>query len=239
MAWWHDLFSAAGWEAVQLAWEDADDDDMVTVSVERALALPEAAYVLDVPCGTGRIARRLRAHGHRVIGVDTSETFLAVARDEGVPVVRADMRTRVVRSASADAVVCLWGSFGYFDDEGNAAQARAAADALVSGGRFLVDVPVADTILDVFEERSTWDIGGVRVEENRRYDSVNKRIEETWTFLRDGTRESRTSSVRLFAVAELIELLSGVGFTSFQALDGELRPFEPGAQRLWLVAAVP
>lgn len=40
-----------------------------------------SADVLDAGCGTGFCARLLAADGHRVIGVDTSEGMLAVARE--------------------------------------------------------------------------------------------------------------------------------------------------------------
>jgi hypothetical protein len=45
--------------------------------------------------------------------------------------------------------------------------------------------------------------------------------------------------VRLYSVAELTDLLATVGFASFQALDDDLEPFAPGADRLWLLAATP
>lgn len=38
------------------------------------------AKVVDVPIGTGRMARRIRAHGCRVVGADASADMLAVAR---------------------------------------------------------------------------------------------------------------------------------------------------------------
>ncbi|MDN5856970.1 MAG: class I SAM-dependent methyltransferase [Pseudonocardia sp.] len=39
------------------------------------------ADVLDAGCGTGSCARLLAADGHRVVGVDTAEEMLGVARD--------------------------------------------------------------------------------------------------------------------------------------------------------------
>ena len=49
----------------------------------------------------------------------------------------------------------------------------------------------------------------------------------------------RTTSVRLYSVAELTDLLADVGFVSFQVMHDDLGPFAPGAGRLWLVAAMP
>jgi len=94
-------------------------------------------------------------------------------------------------------------------------------------------------VLPAFEPESSWEVGGVSVREARAYDEDTRRIETTWTFTRDGERESRTTSVRLYTVVELMELLSDVGFTTFQALDSDLQPFQAGAERLRLVAATP
>jgi len=46
----------------------------------------------------------------------------------------------------------------------------------------------------------------------------------------------RRSSVRAHTLHELTELLLGVGFDAFTALDDGLEPFELGADRLWLIA---
>ena len=127
MEWWREMFAIPMWQRVQLSWEEADNADTDADQVVRALGLTTPSRVLDVPCGTGRIARRLRTMGHAVVGIDATVPFLAVAREVGVPVIRADMRTRVVREGSFDAAFCLWGSFGYFDEDGNRAQAQALA----------------------------------------------------------------------------------------------------------------
>src|SRR5207302_4423791 len=52
-------------------------------------AVAPGADILDLGCGTGRIAGPLVALGHRVVGVDTSEGMLERARAVGVETVRA------------------------------------------------------------------------------------------------------------------------------------------------------
>jgi SAM-dependent methyltransferase len=233
------MFETPAWQSIQLAWEEADAANDVAARVDRALGLAPGARVMDVPCGTGRIATRLADRGFAVVGVDAIETFLAVARDGEVPVIRGDMRTTVVQPGSFDAAICLWGSFGYFDDAGNLAQAAAVADALAPGGRFLVDTIVADSVLERFQPTASWTVGGVEVDEVRVYREDTRRIETTWTFARGDEPEVRTTSVRLYSVAELTDLLAKVGFASFQALDDDLEAFAPGADRLWLLATTP
>jgi SAM-dependent methyltransferase len=238
MEWWRDMFTSPAWQAVQLAWEQADDADEDVHHVWHALGLSPGARVLDVPCGTGRIATRARERGCSVVGVDATDAFLRSAHHAGVPVIRGDMRTQVVRPGSFDAVLCWWGSFGYFDEDGNRAQATAAAAALIPGGRFLIDTPVADSILTAFEPESSWSVADTLVHESRAYDEATRRIETTWTFTRADEASSQTTSMRIYTVVELMELLSDVGFASFQAFDQDLRPFQAGANRLRLVATM-
>jgi SAM-dependent methyltransferase len=238
MEWWREMFSSSMWQRLQLSWEDADDADEDATRVEHALQLAPGSKVLDVPCGTGRIARRLLAGGHRVVGIDATARFLEETARASVPVIRADMRTTVVKPRTFDATVCLWGSFGYFDEAGNRAQARALADALAPGGRCLVDTIVADTLLPRFDPHAEWDLGDSHVDEERRYDETTKRIETTWTFTHGDERAQVVTSVRLYSIAELTDLLAEVGFASFHVLDGKLEPFGTSSMRLWLVASV-
>src|SRR5262249_48336245 len=88
--WWREMFTTPLWQDLQLSWEDADDADDDASLVERALALEPGERVLDAPCGTGRIAKRLRARGYPVVGLDATERFIREARHADLPVVRAD-----------------------------------------------------------------------------------------------------------------------------------------------------
>ncbi|HEX3299231.1 MAG TPA: class I SAM-dependent methyltransferase [Actinomycetota bacterium] len=236
MDWWGDMFSSPLWQRVQLSWEEADDANVDADQVVRALGLVEPSRLLDTPCGTGRISKRLRAMGHDVVGIDASDRFLDVARRAEVPVIRADVRTSVVQPATFDAAFCLWGSFGYFDDDGNRTQVRALVDALVPGGRVLLDTLVADTLLPRFVPEAAWSVGDVDVTEVRRYDGDDKRIETMWTFARGAEQATQITSVRIYSVAELTDLFAACGCTTFQAYDGDLEPFGASSDRLWLVA---
>ena len=47
---------------------------------------PPGARVLDAGCGTGRVAVRLAELGYRVVGVDSDEEMLSIARESGAEV---------------------------------------------------------------------------------------------------------------------------------------------------------
>jgi SAM-dependent methyltransferase len=235
--WWQEMFDSPAWQAVQLGWESAEDAEDQVARIERALRLTPGMRVLDVPCGTGRIASRLAARGYDVVGVDLTERFLeeAVARGDGVRYERGDMRALEVGDGF-DAALCFWGSFGYFDRGCDLAQARAAADALVDGGRYLIDVPTMETVLPRFRDRSWFEVEDTVALQETAFVPGTGRIETVWTFLRGAERVERRTSVHLYALRELTDLLHEAGFSGFEAFDDDLEPFEVGAHRLWLVA---
>jgi len=231
------MFASPAWQGVQLAWESAEDADDQVDRIERALRLEPGMRVLDVPCGTGRIGSRLAARGYEVVGVDLTDRFLEEgrARDDGVRYERADMRD-LPFDREFDAALCFWGSFGYFDEDGNLAQARSAARALRAGGTYLLDALGLEAILRGFRERDWFEVGGTTVLEERSWNAGEGRIETAWTFLRGGERTVHRSSMRLYSLHELTDLLVRAGFHSFEALDDALDPFGPDSTRLWLLA---
>lgn len=240
--WWQGFFEAEAWQDVQLGWASVEDAGEQADRVVRALGLEEGERVLDVPCGDGRLAIELAARGFMVTGVDLTERFVeagrarAAEREIGVDLRVGDMREPLPFSGF-DAAVCFWGSFGYFDDDGNRRQASALAGALRPGGRFLIDTVSLETMAANFRPRNWFDAEGTTVTMETSMNLGASRVETTWTFLRPGADPvAWRSSVRAYSVHELTELLREVGFVAFTALDADLEPFELGADRLWLVA---
>lgn len=71
--------------------------------------LPPGALVLDLPTGTGRMARRLAQAGYRVVGADISLPMLCEARrgSAGNSFVHSEAESLPFASKSIDAVVCF------------------------------------------------------------------------------------------------------------------------------------
>jgi ubiquinone/menaquinone biosynthesis C-methylase UbiE len=234
--WWQEMFELPPWQAVQLGWESLEDTDHQVDQIVRATGLEPGMRVLDVPCGTGRIARRLAKRGIDVVGVDITERFLEEARATGLAVEKADMRELPFFDEEFDVVVCMWGSFGYFDRPGDLAQARAAHRALKAGGRYLIDTHCLETLLPIFSDQGWFEGGDVYALQRRTYVPGTGRVETEWTFLRNGERHVQRTSIRVYSLRELTDLLSEAGFSGFAPLDDELEPLAIGSHRLWLVA---
>jgi SAM-dependent methyltransferase len=241
-SWWEEFFTGPWVEVQTSMWSD-DQTEEHTDRIERASSLSPPASVLDVPCGNGRISLALAARGYEVTGVDITQAFLEDARrkaaERGLAVefIQSDMRD-ISFEAEFDAVLCVWGSFGYFDRAGDEEFARAAVRALRSGGRLLLDIPSLETVVRNFRERFWFEAGGVYVLNDTRLDHATGRVESDWTFVgQDLEPETRHSSIRLYAFHELRQLLEGAGFASVEGYDAlTLEPFGVNARRLLLVA---
>ncbi|HBP22536.1 MAG TPA: methyltransferase [Planctomycetes bacterium] len=239
--WWSDFFKGP-WLDVQRAHDDAERTSAEADFIERVLKLRPGAMVLDVPCGTGRLSLQLATRGYQLSGVDVTPALLEdarrVSRERGLAVTwrEGDMRD-LPWVGVFDAVFCWWGSFGYFDEEGDRAFLAAAAKSLLPGGRLLLDTHVVETLLPKFRPRDWSQEGEVVLLQDRRWDLERGRIDATWTAVRQGEQHVSHSSIRVYTYRELASLLDEAGFTIEQAyggLGGE--PFAVGSPRLHLVA---
>ena len=89
---------------------------------------------VDVGCGEGRVARDLITRGHRVVGIDSSKTLVAAARDftPSVDARVADASALPLQDASADLVVAFMTLHDVDDLDG---ATREIARVLEVGGR--------------------------------------------------------------------------------------------------------
>ncbi len=240
--WWDGFFEDAGWLYIQRTlWSDAVTDAQVT-AIQRWLALEPGMRLLDAPCGTARHASRLARAGIDVVGVDISESLLADARKacDGLDVELrlGDMRD-IEGDESFDGAINMWGSFGFFDDQGNAEFAANVCRALKPGGRFLIDTHTSETLFSRYTPTSYVKVGDARLLEDRRYDDRNGRMEVDWTIVRDGREFSLHTSIRIYSMPELRALLHEAGFTQivvYSELDGTLFNFPTHARRAYVVA---
>jgi SAM-dependent methyltransferase len=232
--WWETFFDGVAvdmWlQAVPPGHTEREADSLV-----RMLSVPAGAEILDVPCGGGRLSLALGRRGYRVTGVDSSEAFLAHARSEAdasqVTWERRDMRD-LPWPARFDGAFCVGNSFGYLDDEGDAAFLKAVRAALVPGARFVLETPmVLENLLGHLQPRPWWKAGDVYLLVENEYDPARGRLDIEYTFVRDGRVEARRGSHRAYPYGELVSRLETAGFSV--ALD---RPWTRDAHMVTFIA---
>jgi len=214
--WWESFFEGVAVD-MWLRAVPPEHSEREAESVARLLAVSSGAEVLDVPCGGGRLSLALARRGYKLTGVDWSPEFLAHARSLdtalGVTWERRDMRDLPWRERF-DGAFCLGNSFGYLDDEGNAAFLRAVAAALKPGARFVLETPmVLENLLGHLNDRPWWKVGDVRLLVANHYDHTRTRLEIEYTFVSNGRVDVRSGSHRAYSYRELVELIEAAGFT--------------------------
>ena len=114
--------------------------------LSRQLALPRFLRVVDLCCGYGRHSLGLAQLGYQVTGLDRDESALAIARHRAaeagqeINYVLGDMRQMGELTGECDAVINMWQSFSYFDEETNASLLRHIRRYLTPGGRLVIDM---------------------------------------------------------------------------------------------------
>jgi SAM-dependent methyltransferase len=171
--------------------------------------------VLDVPCGTGRIAVPLAERGFTVAGLDISGTVLARAREDGpgLDFRQGDMRELPWADGSFDAVLNFWTAFGYFESQDEDERVLAEfARVLGPGGVFVLDTVNQLALIRGFRPQAFEEVEGVLVLQEHTYDQVTGRSRARWTFLRDGQRSELSFEHRLYTTPEYVAMLGRAGF---------------------------
>lgn len=240
LEWWQRFFKGT-WKYVQPLMRTPEQTQKEADFAQDVLGVKPAAEILDVPCGEGRLTIELASRGYKMIGVDISEDFLkeakAEARKRGLDITlhHGDMR-KIQWENKFDAAFCMWGSFGYFDDQGDLEFIKAVNRSLKRGGGFLLDIHVVETLFPKYQPKAWTEIEDVIILENRAFDHITGRVEVDWTFIQKGKQATYHSSIRIYTYREIVNLLRQNGFERFEAFGSlSKEPFKLGAQRLLIV----
>ncbi len=245
MPWYYEMFDFVGEEYFSvLNREKLRKAKKEVATIKTALALQPGQEILDLCCGVGRHTIPLAKAGYKVTGLDASAKLLEIAKRraeaEGLKVefLQGDMRAIPFKDRF-DAVLNLWNSFGYLeDDEEHLRVLKSVAGALQPGGRFLLDVLNRDWVVRNFQPGEEHrEIGGV-VEINRyQFDSAAGRDIMETTYIVDGVEREFTHSCRIYTLQELNLLLDMAGLKMCQAYGGfDLRPVSVEAKQLLVIA---
>ena len=204
------------------------------------LQLPQAARVLDVPCGWGRHTTLLRGAGVDAFGADLSWDLLRRAdRSDTLPLAAADIRALPFADASFDAAINVFTSLGLFlKDEEDVRALREIRRVLKPGGRFLLESMHRDEIIGAYAVRDRWTLpDGTQVRVRRRFDPVRGISYERLRWRRGADSGEKRHALRLRTATEIDELARAAGFSDLRYYgDWDGAPLSHDSASLILVA---
>ena len=113
------------------------------------IRLPQHSTIIDLACGHGRHSVYLNQKGYTVLGLDLSEASIGFDKqfeNDTLSFRVHDMRNPI-QGEKVDAVMNLFTSFGYFDqDDDDEKVFESVAQALKPGGLFVLDFLNADYV---------------------------------------------------------------------------------------------
>ncbi|HEV8617186.1 MAG TPA: methyltransferase domain-containing protein [Methylomirabilota bacterium] len=206
----------------------------------------KGSRVLDAPCGFARHSIEFARRGHRVTGVDFSETELARAREAagkaGVTLALACEDIRDMEfSGEFDLAVNLFSSIGYFSDDEDRLVLDRFWRALAPGGIFVLDTRNRDQVVRSLppEDRQSFGDWTLRIEHG--FDVTTSRWHARWSRLSATPGAAAEvigeSDIRLYSAHELRAMLRPERWSHvdlYGGLDGT--PFSLDAPRLVVVA---
>ena len=198
------------WFYVFLRALSADATEAEAAFLARHLPQPHYHAILDLCCGNGRHARLLAAAGYRVTAVDSNRNLIQEAAARGREDIRyetLDMRRLCELQGDFDAVINLWQSFGYFDEEDNLEVLRQIRRKLSPRGRLILDV-YHRGFFERHQGERQLDISGARVHEEKHV--TGNRLQVLLTYAETG--ETDRFDWRVYYPEELADQLHALGF---------------------------
>ncbi|PWR71280.1 class I SAM-dependent methyltransferase [Methanospirillum lacunae] len=195
--------------------KDEYTDEEVAFLIQK-LCLESNKKILDLACGHGRHANRLAEFGHDVTGIDQSQEFLSIGRDDadkrGVRVKYLCFDSRKYCEPEAyDCVIHLFSSFGYFSDEENELVIRNIASSLRPGGMVCLDILNRDVFLKDYPRFAVREKNSDLMIDRNRFDTVTGRLYNSRIIMRDGKRRDTPFFLRLYNPNEIIRIFKNEG----------------------------
>jgi len=242
-AWWEDVFSEE-WLRLFPAPPDVQVDREVDF-VGQSLGVEKGGWVLDVGCGMGRHAVRLAKRGFQVVGVDLSLSMLARCAEEAqgagakISFLHADMR-ELTFADTYDGAYCIGTTFGYFDDEQNAAAIAGIHRSLKPKGLFLLETVNRDYVVRQLPSLVWFEGEGCVCMEESTFNPITSRLVVRRTMIsNDGGQKTADYSVRLYCLHEIGAILHTAGFRVAEVSGSIATPgafFDAESPQAWILA---
>ncbi len=207
-----------------------------------------AGRILDIGCGTGRVALPLVQAGHAVVGIDISEEMLDIARSRSTDIewVHADVRTWHTGQRFMLAIFSYNGFSHMLTQSAQLSALRAIRKLLLPGGGLVIDM--ANPLLLVQQDEDerlerTFQHAGQQVVQHSHImvDAVAQILSVRWAYRQYGaeTQTEIPMQMRYVFAPEMQLLLQMTGYGRIEQYgDYDFEPYKAEAPRLFTVAFV-
>jgi SAM-dependent methyltransferase len=228
-----DLFRAS----IEARFERTHDEINCLIDLFNQNNVPRDGLILDLACGIGRISIPLAENGYNVVGLDISPSYIQRANEyaieDGVSdntrFVIGDMRklaSILFDYAGFDAIVNMWTSMGYWDEETDLNILRQSLILTKPGGLFVMHTANRDTLIRRFQARDfSFGDDGLVVLMERELDLESSRMINFWSYYR---REGEDLSFlnrmeinhRVYSLHELKDQFQDAGWKVLESYGG-------------------
>ena len=209
------------------------------------LELAQGATVLDLCCGQGRHGQLLADKGIKVVGLDSSRFLLTEAQKNAssnqscIHFVEGDTR-HIPLKPVCDAVINLFTSFGFFEDNDNKRVITAVAAALKPGGKFLLEYWNPYAVFQLDQTRNWWWLSeSLLALAEVEYDPASGQLSDYRTVvnLSTGAVQKSVNRIRFYFPTELERMLASAGLKVCAMYgDFDYSPFLMESRRLITIA---
>jgi SAM-dependent methyltransferase len=221
--WWSDYDDPFGVALVEIG--DRNTSEEVTQLIQLLDLKTEATATLDAASGLGRHCLEFSRRGFSISGIEYQESFVKesknLAKQAGLPCqfFQGDMRELPFADASFDHLICMWSSFGFFEEAGNLRTLSEFARVLKPGGKIFMSVW---NPLQFFKRDYDWQKGdkGAIVLSSRKFDPIQFRLKSKYEIILGDQRSVKQIDIRLYTPPELSFMFIQVGFTPPEFHDG-------------------
>lgn len=188
-------------------------DEITEMQVDLiAKFLKSNAYILDAGCGIGRHSFSLSKRGFKVLGIDSSDLYIKRAKEILVSSQLTDIKFEVKDMREDlgfelfDAIINIWSSFGYFEDNVNNKIMENFYRALKKGGILFIDIENRDYILKHFISETFKEKEGIFILERRNFNPIKSVITTHRYFIVGSERKEYVRHLRMYTVTEMINI---------------------------------
>lgn len=193
------------------------------------LDLEPGRRIMDAPCGWGRLSRPLACLGADVLGVDQSDTLLALAEGQRgdlppdrLRYLRHDLRTPLPETGF-DVACNIFSSFGYGTEEDDVAIFRTLRDSVRPGGRVVVETNHRDLVCAVIARGSRLSKrmpDGTLFLDEPDFDPISGVVRLNWYWSGPAGSGEKHAQWRCLTPTQIVGLLERVGLRFAGAYKG-------------------